>query len=103
MLRNRLKWFLFYRLIIAILGLGAILIYHLGQQVSSQYSLPPKFPPHILGAYLTLIFTCLINVVYILLIKYLSPIPAVQEEQKNLEQENVALRRLALFQIGIDI
>ncbi|MFH1226549.1 MAG: ATP-binding protein [Planctomycetota bacterium] len=103
MLRDRLKWFLFYRLIIAILGLVAILIYHLGQQASSQSLLPPKFPPHVLGAYLTLIFTCLINVIYILLIKYLSPVSAIQEGQKISEQENASLRKLALLQIGIDI
>jgi|GEM_PF-1803399 len=103
MLRNRLKWFLFYRLIIAILGLGAILIYHLGQQTYSQHALQPKFPPHVLGAYLTLIFTCLINLIYILLIKYLSPVPETQSEQKIPGKENAALRKLALFQIGIDI
>jgi signal transduction histidine kinase len=101
MLRNRLKWFLFYRLIIAILGLGAILIYHLGQSPFFQRISPAIFPPHILSAYLTLVFACLINVVYLFLIKYFSPTPNTKDA--DVSSGDSALRKLALIQIGIDI
>ena len=101
MLRNRLKWFLFYRLIIAILGLGAILIYHLGQNSFSQRISPAIFPPHILSAYLTLIFACLINIAYLFLIKYFAPL--TDNNSPQLDSSESALKKLALIQIGVDV
>jgi len=80
LLLKRLRWFLVSRLMVAITGLIAIWIYQKGQWA---------FPPHILAIYLILIFACLINIFYFLVLKWI--------------QHSVALRVAALVQVGIDI
>ncbi|MBI4712205.1 MAG: hypothetical protein HY762_02700, partial [Planctomycetes bacterium] len=81
-----LKWFLFYRLVVAILGLGAIIIYHLSFSPLSVKLF--GFPPHILAAYVILVFACLVNIIYLLLIQYVPP----GNERKQ-----------ALLQISVDV
>lgn len=75
---NRLKWFLVLRLVIAIFALVAILIYQKTLQ---------DFPPRLSAAYVTLIFTCFVNILYFISIRWTLINP----------------KKLAFIQISIDI
>lgn len=83
LLLGRLKWFLFSRLTIAILGIIAILIY---QKTLRAFPLR-EFPPRLIAAYITLIFACFVNIIYLLSLKW----------------RLIELKKLALIQISIDI
>ncbi|MBI4834691.1 MAG: PAS-domain containing protein [Planctomycetes bacterium] len=78
-LQSRLKWFLFIRLMIAILALIAIILY---QQKTFK-----SFPPHLISAYTILIFACFINILYLIAIRWTW----------------ISLRKQAMFQITLDI
>ncbi|MEK7448337.1 MAG: ATP-binding protein [Planctomycetota bacterium] len=80
LLHRRLKWFLFFRLTVAILGIGAILIYHGLGEIK-------QFPSRIIAAYSILVFACFVNILYLLLIN----------------KKWLNLKKLALFQIAVDI
>jgi two-component system sensor histidine kinase PilS (NtrC family) len=80
LLLKRLRWFLVSRLSVAITGLVAIWIYQKGQWL---------FPPHILAIYLILVFACLVNIVYFLLIQWACRLES--------------LRTMALVKVAVDI
>ncbi|MDI6732865.1 MAG: ATP-binding protein [Planctomycetota bacterium] len=85
-LLSRLKWVLFWRLIIAVFALGALFVYHL--PIKAGFFSEPRF----LAAYVILTVACFSNIIYLVLIKsVLSPVSGDK------------LRRLAFLQISIDI
>jgi len=81
-LQRRLKWFLLCRLGVAILGIGAILIWQSRYFASGQH-----FPPRIIIAYILLIGACFINILYLLALKW----PFLEYKKQ------------ALIQISLDI